>query len=143
MQKNNTHYLGNPNLRAANYNYEYSLDEIKEYLKCKNDPVYFIKNYIKIVHPDRGLELMQLYPYQEKMIRAYHKELNVISLTGRQMGKCVSINTIITIRNKDFYEGEPFKITIGEFYEWQSFVRHATEILKKYYESIQESPVES
>lgn len=81
------HYLGNINLRAVNYNYPYTLFEIKEYIKCKNDPIYFIKNYIKIIHPDRGLELMQLYPYQEDMIRAYHKDLNVISLTGRQMGK--------------------------------------------------------
>jgi len=81
------HYLGNINLRAANYKYSYTLHEIKEYIKCKNDPIHFIKNYIKIIHPDRGLELMQLYPFQEEMVRAYWKDLNVISLTGRQMGK--------------------------------------------------------
>ena len=42
-------YLGNPNLKKANTPVEFSKENVKEYLKCKNDPVYFAKNYVKIV----------------------------------------------------------------------------------------------
>jgi hypothetical protein len=45
-------YLGNPNLKRANVNINFTQDQIKEYLKCKQDPVYFAKNYIKIVSLD-------------------------------------------------------------------------------------------
>ena len=44
-----TVYLGNPNLKRSNVQVEFTAEQISEYLKCKNDPVYFAKNYIKIV----------------------------------------------------------------------------------------------
>ena len=48
-------YLGNPNLKKANTSIEFTEDQIIEFLKCKQDPVYFAKNYIKIVSLDEGL----------------------------------------------------------------------------------------
>ena len=42
-------YLGNPNLKKANVAVEFSQDQVLEFIKCKQDPVYFAKNYIKIV----------------------------------------------------------------------------------------------
>ena len=47
-------YLGNPNLKRANVQVEFTGDQIQEFLKCKSDPVYFAKNYIKIVSLDEG-----------------------------------------------------------------------------------------
>ena len=49
-----TVYLGNPNLKRSNVQVEFTAEQISEYLKCKNDPVYFAKNYIKIVSLDEG-----------------------------------------------------------------------------------------
>ena len=48
-------YLGNPNLKKANTAVEFTADQISEFIKCKDDPVYFAKNYIQIVSLDRGL----------------------------------------------------------------------------------------
>jgi len=80
-------FRSNPNLRPAKSVISMSAEMLAEYEKCSLDPVYFIKNYIKVVHPDRGLVLMELYEYQERMIRAYHENKRVIFLTARQQGK--------------------------------------------------------
>ena len=54
-------YLGNPNLKKANTEIEFTEEQIIEFLKCKEDPVYFANNYIKIVSLDEGLT--QFHPY--------------------------------------------------------------------------------
>ena len=48
-------YLGNPNLKKANTPIEFTQENILEFLKCKDDPVYFANNHIKIVSLDDGL----------------------------------------------------------------------------------------
>lgn len=48
-------YLGNPNLKKANTQIEFTEEQIIEFLRCKEDPVYFARNYIKIVSLDHGL----------------------------------------------------------------------------------------
>ena len=60
-----TVYLGNPNLKRSNVQVEFTAEQIHEYLKCKNDPVYFAKNYIKIVSLDEGEVPFSMYPFQE------------------------------------------------------------------------------
>lgn len=80
-------FKSNPNLRPANAQISYTKEMVEEYIKCANDPIYFIKNYVKVVHPDRGVVLMDLYEYQERMIRTYHENRLSIAMTARQMGK--------------------------------------------------------
>jgi len=48
-------YLGNPNLKKANTPVEFTEENIIEFVRCKNDPVYFAENYVKIVSLDEGL----------------------------------------------------------------------------------------
>jgi hypothetical protein len=43
------HYMGNPLLKRANVANEFSQEQLFELAKCAVDPVYFAKNYIKIV----------------------------------------------------------------------------------------------
>ena len=50
-----TVYLGNPNLKKPNVKVEFTQENIEEFIKCKDNPVYFAKNYIKIVSLDEGL----------------------------------------------------------------------------------------
>ena len=69
-----TVYLGNPNLKKANVKVEFTQENIEEFIKCKDDPVYFAKNYIKIVSLDEGLVNFNLYPFQEKLIKNFHNE---------------------------------------------------------------------
>ena len=86
-------YLGNPNLKKANTEIEFTQEQILEFLACKEDPVYFAKKYIKIVSLDEGLVPFDLYPFQEKLIRNFHEERFNICKMPRQTGKsttCVS-----------------------------------------------------
>jgi hypothetical protein len=86
-------YLGNPKLKKANVPINFTDEQISEYLKCKEDPVYFAKNYIQIVSLDEGLVPFDMYPFQEKLIRNFHNNRFNICKMPRQTGKsttCVS-----------------------------------------------------
>ena len=58
-------YLGNPNLKKANTAFEFTATQIEEFIKCKDDPVYFAKKYIQIVSLDSGLVPFEPYDFQE------------------------------------------------------------------------------
>ena len=61
-------YLGNPNLKKANTPQEFTKEQIEEFIKCKEDPVYFAKNYVQIVTLDHGLQPFKMYDFQEKLV---------------------------------------------------------------------------
>lgn len=84
-------YLNNPLLKAAGVNIPYTQEQILEYAKCAKDPIYFIKNYCKIISLDRGLIDFELFPYQEKFIMSMHDNNRVISMQPRQMGKTQTV----------------------------------------------------
>lgn len=57
-----------------------------EFKKCLEDPIYFMKKYIKIQHPIRGTIPFNLYEFQEKALLDFHKfDFNIV-LKSRQMG---------------------------------------------------------
>lgn len=58
----------------------------KEYIKCKKDPVYFMKKYCYIQHPQRGRILFNLYPFQEEVLHLFRDEQFLITLKSRQLG---------------------------------------------------------
>ena len=80
-------YLGNPNLKKANTAFEFTATQIEEFIKCKEDPVYFAKNYIQIVSLDRGLVPFEPYDFQEKLIKRFHEHRFNICMMPRQTGK--------------------------------------------------------
>ena len=80
-------YLGNPNLKKANTAFEFTATQIEEFIKCKEDPVYFAKNYIQIVSLDRGLVPFEPYDFQEKLIKRFHDNRFNICMMPRQTGK--------------------------------------------------------
>ncbi len=86
-------YLGNPLLKKANTPIEFSQENIEEYIKCREDPVYFAQNYVKIVTLDHGLQPFKTYDFQEKLINNFHNNRFNICKMPRQTGKsttCVS-----------------------------------------------------
>ena len=86
-------YLGNPNLKKANVQIDWTEEKIEEFVKCKDDPVYFALNYIKIVSLDEGLVPFRMYPFQEKLVNNFHNNRFNICKMPRQTGKsttCVS-----------------------------------------------------
>ena len=80
-------YLGNPNLKKANTPHEFTEEQVIEFIKCKNDPVYFAKNYIKIVSLDEGLTQFHPYDFQETLIKRFHQNRFNICKMPRQTGK--------------------------------------------------------
>ena len=80
-------YLSNPNLKKANTQIQWSEEQIIEFLKCKDDPVYFANSYLKIVSLDYGLVPFTLYPFQERLINNFHKHRFNICKMPRQTGK--------------------------------------------------------
>ena len=89
--KQNEIYLGNPNLKKVGVPINFTPDQIKEYLKCKKDPVYFAKNYCKIVSLDEGLVPFNLYDFQEDMVRRFHNNRFNIAKLPRQTGKSTTV----------------------------------------------------
>jgi hypothetical protein len=85
------YYRNNPLLKGVGVQLEYTAQQIEEYLKCKADPIYFIKNYVKIVDVDNGLVKFDLFDYQEKFIELLHNNNKVIGAWARQMGKTTTI----------------------------------------------------
>jgi hypothetical protein len=84
-------YLGNPNLKKANTQIEFTQEQILEFVKCKDDPVYFAKNYVKIVSLDEGLVGFDPYHFQEKLITNFHKNRFNICKMPRQTGKSTTV----------------------------------------------------
>ena len=84
---NDNVYLGNPNLKKANTPHEFTEEQVIEFIKCKNDPVYFAKNYIKIVSLDEGLTQFHPYDFQETLIKRFHENRFNICKMPRQTGK--------------------------------------------------------
>ena len=91
MSDHTEHYLGNPLLKKANAPIEWTKDQILEYQKCMEDPIYFIKNYIKIVSLDEGLVPFQLYDFQEQIVNTIHDNRFTICKLPRQSGKSTTL----------------------------------------------------
>jgi hypothetical protein len=82
-----TTYLGNPNLKKANVQQEWTKKELLEYSKCMEDPLYFIQNYVKIISLDEGLVPFKMYPFQKEMVGTFHNNRFTICKLPRQSGK--------------------------------------------------------
>lgn len=80
-------YLGNPLLKKANVPHDWTKEEIQEYIKCKEDPVYFALNYVKIVQVDEGLIPFRMYDFQKDLVNKFHNNRFNIAKLPRQTGK--------------------------------------------------------
>lgn len=85
-------YLGNPNLKKANVPTNFTPGEVQEFIKCSQDPIYFIRNYIKIVSLDEGVIPFKMYDFQETMVSRFHENRFNIAKLPRQSGK----STVVT-----------------------------------------------
>jgi len=84
-------YLGNPLLKKANTAIEFTQEQILEFMRCKEDPVYFANNYVKIVSLDEGLTQFHPYHFQEKLINNFHNNRFNICKMPRQTGKSTTV----------------------------------------------------
>ncbi len=83
-------YLNNQCVKRSGVRQVFTTAEADEYLRCMDNPAYFVKNYVKIISLDKGLIPFELYPYQEKMFEHFEKNRFSIVLAPRQSGKSIS-----------------------------------------------------
>jgi len=84
-------YLGNPLLKKANVATEFTKKQVEEYIRCKEDPIYFVKNHVKIVSLDEGLVPFKMWDFQEDIITKFHKSRFNIAKLPRQTGKSTTV----------------------------------------------------
>lgn len=80
-------YRGNDLIKRSGVQIEWTPEMFQEFLKCKNDPIYFCEKYMKILVKGQGLVPIDLYPYQRDMIIALKDNRFNIFATARQAGK--------------------------------------------------------
>lgn len=88
-------YNGNPNLPKENTPIQWTKDMVREFQKCRNDPVYFIETYGMIVSTDDGLVPFKLYDYQKDILANYITNRNICLNQSRQSGKTSIVTAII------------------------------------------------
>ena len=84
-------YKGSPNLKAANVEMSFTPEQVQEWIKCAENPVYFTRNYIKIVSLDEGLVPFKMWDFQEDMINRFHTNRFNIAKLPRQTGKSTTV----------------------------------------------------
>ena len=89
MHKNEG-YLGNINVKRAGVESEWTEEQVLEYKKCMENPIYFIETYIKIISLDEGLVPFKLYNYQEELIDHFDENRFSVILACRQSGKSIT-----------------------------------------------------
>jgi hypothetical protein len=84
-------YRNNQKLKALGIEIPFTEEQVKEYVKCSKDPIYFITNYVYIVTLDSGLAKFKLWPFQKKMVKMMHENRFVIYKLPRQVGKTTTV----------------------------------------------------
>jgi hypothetical protein len=87
-------YNGNPNLRQANSVIQFTREELKEYVKCKNDFHYFCEKYCKILVLGKGFQPFLLRDYQKEMSQIIIDNRFFIGVLPRQSGKSTVLGAL-------------------------------------------------
>ena len=91
MPATNDVYLGNPNLKKAGTEIQFTKKQIQEWIKCKNDPLYFSMKYMQIINLDEGLVPFSMYDFQKKILMDFHENRFNIAKLPRQTGKSTTV----------------------------------------------------
>lgn len=91
MSEKEKSYLGNENIKGSNVKVPFTQEQVDEYIKCSEDPIYFIKNYVKIVNLDEGLVNFEMYDFQQDLIETVHNNRFTVAKLPRQTGKSTSV----------------------------------------------------
>jgi hypothetical protein len=86
-KKHRQTYKNNPRLKAEGVQIALTAEQDAEFDLCMEDPIYFIKNYVKIVHVDKGVVPFKMYDYQERYVNMLHNNRYNVLCWPRQSGK--------------------------------------------------------
>lgn len=88
-------YFKKPNAATT-----YTSEQAYDLAQCEEDPFFFIDKFMKVQHPTKGAVPLHLWEFQKRLVGAFHNYNKVIALTARQMGKCVTSDTIVSVDGK-------------------------------------------
>lgn len=125
-------YQSNPNLKKIGVQIALTQEQIDEYIKCSEDPIYFIEKYVYFM-TDEGLQLVKLYDFQKEQIKTYHENRKIIVKTSRQVGK-----TTVTVGYLLYYMLFNKEKTVGVLAQKEKV---ATEILSRFKRSYEKIPL--
>lgn len=86
-----TRYMGSPLLKRNGYTYNMTKEEVMEFIKCRDDIMYFAENYCVVQNHDYGLVKIRLRDYQRDMIKIMDSKKQSIFKLSRQLGKTTAV----------------------------------------------------
>ena len=72
---------------------EFTQEQMKEFMRCARDIIYFAQTYFTVIEEKRGKHVIKLFDYQIETLKAFIENRFVVLNFGRQLGKstCLSI----------------------------------------------------
>ena len=83
-------------VKRAHVKTDWTEDKLQQLLKCSEDPLYFMENFMRIQHPTKGALPFVPYLYQRRMVKAMSDHRFSILMTGRQLGKTTCATGYLT-----------------------------------------------
>tara|TARA_B100000073_G_scaffold337696_1_gene333920 strand:- start:584 stop:2278 length:1695 start_codon:yes stop_codon:yes gene_type:complete len=88
-------YKANPLLKQRGVQIEFTKEQVKEVIKCSQDPEYFLEHYIKVISLDEGIVPFIPYPFQRELVDSFHGNRFTICKLPRQSGKSVTVTAYL------------------------------------------------
>ena len=118
---------GEVGLRRAGVTFKITEEEQAEYIKCALDVHYFVEKYCKVKREDGSVGNILLRDYQKEIIDNFVNSRFNILMASRQVGKCFSFNTIISLEK----DGIQYDIRFGKLYYSMIYKERKLTILEK------------
>ena len=114
MRGNPIYHIKSKKVRRAGAELNLSVEYLREIQKCRDDIFYFSQNYFYIkVSDSPKLVKIPLRKYQKQMLYNLQNYYRNIFCCARQIGKCITGDTVITIKKKN----KIYNLTIEDFYK--------------------------
>jgi len=101
----------------------------KEIVKCGKDPVYFINNYAKIIHPLKGLIPFNTYSFQTELLKDFNNYRFNIILKARQLG-ISTVSAAYVLWLMMFYKNKNVLVIATKFQTAKNLVKKVKQIIK-------------
>jgi len=88
-------YKGNLKIKPAGVKHRLDKHKIEEIKRCKDDLIYFLRNYVKIRNVDHGTIPFNMFDFQEEMVNLINEERFTIITCARQIGKTTCVMAYI------------------------------------------------
>jgi hypothetical protein len=99
-------------LRRSGVTFRMTPEEQQEYVRCALDVHYFTEKYCKVKTEDGSINNIKLRDYQVQILDNFVNNRFNILMASRQVGKCFSFNTIISLER----DGIQYDIRFGKLY---------------------------